>query len=118
MTDTSGALLEAEIAGVAFKFKQPEPGQMALISHHAQILIKDGVTRSQAERALSLIYRSVLSWVQGADDKMAIEDLIADGETSIENILTTILATTRANQEAEAEEAKPVVRRGRPRKRA
>ncbi len=118
MTDTSGALLEAEIAGVTFKFKQPDPGQMALISHHAQILTKDEVTRSQAERALSLIYRSVLSWVPDADTKVAVEDLIADGDASIEDILRAILAATRANQEAEAEDAKPVVRRGRPRKRA
>jgi hypothetical protein len=101
------------------KFREPDPGQLALVSHQARILTKgDKLTKGEAERALSLVYRTVMSWLPGADDKMAVEDMIADGDTVIEDVLRSLLSAANEARESEAGEEKPVVRRGRPRKRA
>jgi hypothetical protein len=112
MTETP--IIVATINGRDVKAVRPEVGQLALVQHQARILQRDGASRVQAERALSLVYRVVRGAIVDEADLDFIEDGIADKELTIEGVLRAIVT---AAEEATAEEApKPVVRRGRPRK--
>lgn len=112
MTETPNIV--ATINGRDVKVVRPEVGQLALVQHQARILQRDGASRAQAERALSLVYRVVRGAIVDDADLDFIEDGIADKELTIEGVLRAIVT---AAEETNAEEApKPVVRRGRPRK--
>lgn len=112
MTETQ--TIVATIGGRDIKVVRPEVGQLALVQHQARILQREGATKAQAERALSLVYRVVRGAIVEADDLDFIEDGIADKELSIEGVLRSIV--TAAEEVAATETPKPVVRRGRPRK--
>lgn len=109
-------ILIATINGREVKVQKPELGQLALVQHQARVLQKDNVTKEQGERALSLVYRVVRTAIVGQEDLDFIEDEIADRALTIQDALRAIVSA--AEEQAEAEEAKPVVRRGRPRKKA
>lgn len=106
--------VDVDIQGRVITFLTPDFGQLALIQHQGRILASDNVTGDRAQRALSLVYRSIRSWVLKEIDLDYIDDLVADRALSLEDVLRQIMTQIKTA----AEPTKPVARRGRPRKSA
>ncbi len=104
-----------DVRGRMIEFLVPEFAQLALIQHQGRVLASDDVDGRKAERAFSLVYRTIRSWVLVEADLDYIEDLLADRQVSMEEILS--LVTGKMKERSEGAQ-KPVVRRGRPRKAA
>ena len=112
-------ILEFDLGGTATKFHMPDFGQLAMVQHQARVLTRDGVGADQGARAMSLVYRSIRSWIVEVADKDRMEDLIADGDVTIEDMFSAMMKSVKASNDAEtAPTTGPVVRRGRPRKAA
>ena len=117
--DPKDFILTFNLGGVETKFHMPDFGQLAMVQHQGRLLTRDQVNAEQGARAMSLVYRSIRSWIVEPNDQDRLEDLIADGETSIEGVFSEMMKSVKASNDAEAPTTGPVVvRRGRPRKAA
>jgi hypothetical protein len=105
-----------DLKGRPVQFLTPDFAQLALIQHQGRIISGDNVGVDKVQRALSLVYRTIRSWVLVDTDLEYIEDLLADREMALEEILTKVMAEFKRLEEGLQAQQKPVVRRGRPRK--
>lgn len=116
MTDIS-PVVTLPLRGRDIKLDPPDLGQLALLQHQARIMARDDVTREQGVRALDLAYRIVRSTLADEESRDYVNDLIADKEITIVELVQAMMEAVKKQNE-EAEEKTPAVRRGRPRKKA
>lgn len=116
MTEPISPVVVTKFQGADIKVQPPNYGQLALMQHQANILQRDDVTLEDGKRALGLVYRVIRSSIPDADDLIRVEEALADGSTTLPEMMKLIVeAASRVPDEAEVP-AKPVVKRGRPRK--
>ena len=93
----------------------PELGQLALLQHQVRVLKRDNVTKEEGARALDLAFRIARGRIVSKGDKDYVDDLLADGDLDLKGLVVAVIESVK-QQPADAEDVKPVVRRGRPRK--
>lgn len=114
MTEPDLMVTPMDLAGKQIFVKRLTDGQLMLLGRDATLLQKSGLT---GERFISISARIIdilESAFVAAEDWDYAMDLLAKGQTNIQDILEKIMgAYVAASQEQEEAPKKPVVRRGR-----
>jgi hypothetical protein len=117
MTEPISPVALVPYQGKDIKVIVPDYGQLALLQYQANILTKDNVTKEEGKRALGLVYRVVRSSIPEPDDANLVEDALADRSITMGEVIKLIVSAADRVPDEETP-AKPVVKRGRPRKTA
>lgn len=117
MTQSSFETVKAPLHGRELTLRIPDVAQLGLVQHQARVLQKANITDEEGIRAMSVSFRVLFSFFPDKDDRMYVEDLIADGELDMTGLVRFVVDGTKSLGDEEAP-VKPQARRGRPRKTA
>lgn len=109
--------VKASLNGRELSLKVPDVAQLGLIQHQARVLQRSNLTDEEGIRAMSVSFRVLFSFFPDKDDRMYVEDLIADGELDMVSLVRFVVDGTKGLADEEVV-VKPQARRGRPRKTA